>query len=108
MITCSSLLFTTLHYVTKLATFGHPTDASVSFILHTTDIIMAAAKVFHTVELLETILFQLPANDALVFQRVSKAWKHTVEGSRTLQRALFFEPALCGPAEYNQMSQCWR
>lgn len=53
---------------------------------------MAAFKVFHTIELVECILLQLPIRDVLQIQRVSKTCCGTVLGSIKLQRALFLEP----------------
>ncbi|KAK3691902.1 hypothetical protein LTR37_018333 [Vermiconidia calcicola] len=48
-------------------------------------------QIFDTVELLETILFELPTRDLLLSQRVNKRWAAVVRSSRKLQQALFFE-----------------
>lgn len=51
-----------------------------------------ANEVFHLTELLEIILLSLPQKDLLLSQRVSRSFRHTVQGSVRLQRALFLEP----------------
>nr|POF18497.1 hypothetical protein CFP56_63041 [Quercus suber] len=56
----------------------------------------AANAVFDTVELLESILLHLPMKDLLLSQRVSRAFRMTVLGSRVLQQALFFVPRMSG------------
>ncbi|EME77247.1 uncharacterized protein MYCFIDRAFT_209295 [Pseudocercospora fijiensis CIRAD86] len=53
---------------------------------------MAATKVFNIGELAEAILIQLPTQDLLLAQRVSKAFKHTIDSSTRIQKALFFLP----------------
>ncbi|KXT05090.1 hypothetical protein AC578_7578 [Pseudocercospora eumusae] len=53
---------------------------------------MAATKVFNIGELAEAILVQLPTRDLLLAQRVSKAFKHTIDTSRPIQKALFLLP----------------
>ena len=53
----------------------------------------AASKVFNTVELLESILLELPCKDIVLAQRVSKIWQGTVTGSLELQKALYFVPS---------------
>lgn len=51
-----------------------------------------AAKVFGVTELLEKILLELPMTDLLLIQRVSRQFKSTIDGSITIQQALFFKP----------------
>ena len=47
---------------------------------------------FSIPELLETICLQMRIKDLLVnSQRVNRAWRDTIQGSRKLQQALFFE-----------------
>ncbi|KXT01652.1 hypothetical protein AC578_2763 [Pseudocercospora eumusae] len=53
---------------------------------------MATSKVYDTVELLESILLELPIRDVLLAQRVAKSWQQTISGSIKLQRSLFFKP----------------
>lgn len=53
---------------------------------------MSATKVFNTVEILETILLQLPIRDVLLDQRVSRSWRAVIAGSISIQRALFLRP----------------
>ncbi|KAK3695940.1 hypothetical protein LTR37_018235 [Vermiconidia calcicola] len=53
----------------------------------------ACCKALNTLELLETIMLQLPCQDLLVSaQRVCKMWQATVSNSISLQRALCFIP----------------
>lgn len=52
---------------------------------------MAGAQLVETVELLETILLQLPAKDLLLAQRVNKQFKGTIDNSNHIQRALFYK-----------------
>ncbi|EMC93859.1 hypothetical protein BAUCODRAFT_212668 [Baudoinia panamericana UAMH 10762] len=52
----------------------------------------AANHVLRLPELLEVILLSLSQKDILLSQRVSRSFRHTVQGSVNLQRALFFEP----------------
>ncbi|KAK3724367.1 hypothetical protein LTR37_000991 [Vermiconidia calcicola] len=53
----------------------------------------ACHKALNTLELLETVMLQLPCQDLLVSaQRVCKMWQATVSNSITLQRALCFIP----------------
>ncbi|GIZ48536.1 hypothetical protein CKM354_001159000 [Cercospora kikuchii] len=54
----------------------------------------AAAQVLDTIELLETILLDLPIGDALRAQQVCELWHATIAGSIKLQRALFLRPLL--------------
>lgn len=49
-------------------------------------------RVINTTELLEEILINLPVQDLLLSQRVSKHFKAVIDGSIILQRALFFLP----------------
>ncbi|KAF2159770.1 hypothetical protein M409DRAFT_29773 [Zasmidium cellare ATCC 36951] len=49
----------------------------------------AAAKVFSTTELMETVLLNLSARQLFGTQRTCKAFKSTIEGSVKLQRAMF-------------------
>lgn len=64
----------------------------------------AAVKAFSTVELLESILFELGTKDLLFAQRVSKHWQAVIESSCKLQQALFFKsihgdiPSISGAA----------
>jgi hypothetical protein len=51
-----------------------------------------AAQVFDTVELLETILYELPTKDLLFAQGVNKQWKAVIENSSKLRHALFVDP----------------
>lgn len=52
-----------------------------------------AEKVFSIFELAEQIFLDLPPRDILVnIQRTSKQFQAVVDGSRSLQQALFFEP----------------
>lgn len=67
---------------------------------------MAATQVFSTIELLEAILFELPAKDILLTQRVSKEWQAVVKESNKLQRALFFKPVPGAPTFIPRSS--WR
>lgn len=53
----------------------------------------------HTVELLESILYELPTRDLLLAQRVNKQWQAVVGSSKKLQRALFFAPVSGPPLE---------
>lgn len=46
------------------------------------------------------ILLQLPMQDLLLAQRVSKRWQHSVQSSINLRRALFLDPVACGPVSY--------
>ncbi|KAK3654953.1 hypothetical protein LTR56_003811 [Elasticomyces elasticus] len=43
-------------------------------------------------ELLEHILLQLPMRDLLLSQKICKDWKHAIESSPSIQRALCFAP----------------
>lgn len=52
----------------------------------------AAAKVFHTVELLEAILSELPIRYLLLAQRVSRHWQQVIQDSIRIQQAPFFKP----------------
>lgn len=52
----------------------------------------AASQVFHLPELLEVVLLNLPQRDLLLSQRVARSFRHTIQGSVRLQRALFFSP----------------
>ena len=55
----------------------------------------AMSKVLNTIELLENILYYLPAESlALRARLVCKAFKHTVENSPSIQRRMFFLPDL--------------
>ncbi|PPJ53873.1 hypothetical protein CBER1_03264 [Cercospora berteroae] len=54
----------------------------------------ATAQVLDTIELLETILLDLPIGDALRAEQVCKLWHATIAGSIKLQRALFLRPTL--------------
>lgn len=53
----------------------------------------ACTRVFHTPELLEAILAQLPKKDLLFAQRVSRHFQSSIKSSPSLQRALFFRAA---------------
>lgn len=55
---------------------------------------IAAAIVFNIPELLEAILFELPALDLPISQAVNKQFKATVERSVKIQRKLFFKTPL--------------
>lgn len=50
-------------------------------------------KVFSTTELLESILLSLPERDLLLCQRVSKAFRATVQQSIKIKKVLFFVPS---------------
>lgn len=50
-------------------------------------------QVLLTTELLEEILLRVPPRDVLLLQRVCAVWKDVVEGSKKLQKMLFFLPA---------------
>lgn len=50
----------------------------------------AASKVLNTVELLESIILQLPCKDVVVVQRVSKTWIKAVAANAALQKVLGF------------------
>lgn len=52
----------------------------------------ATSKVVNVTELLEAVLLELPCKDILIAQRVSKAWKATIQESVKLQAALCFTP----------------
>ena len=52
----------------------------------------ACHRVINTTELLEEILINLPVQDLLLSQRVSKYFKAVIDGSMIPQRALFFLP----------------
>ncbi|KAK5721867.1 hypothetical protein LTR15_006460 [Elasticomyces elasticus] len=56
--------------------------------------IMATAQkqALGVAEILEAILLQLPPHDLLFAQKVCKDWKHTIEASPSIQKALFFMP----------------
>ncbi|KAK3717978.1 hypothetical protein LTR37_005404 [Vermiconidia calcicola] len=54
-------------------------------------------QVFDTVELLETILLELPTRDLLLSQRVNKQWAAVIQSSRKLQQALFLESVSRSP-----------
>lgn len=56
----------------------------------------ACHAVLNTTELLESMLFQLPIQQILRVQRVSKQWQNTIAGSPNLQVALFLKPFGCG------------
>lgn len=51
----------------------------------------AAARntVFHTRELLETIIHHLTVRDVIQLRRVCSAWKYTIESSTSLLRKIF-------------------
>lgn len=53
-------------------------------------IISATAKVFHTTELLEAILAEVPNQQLLLRQRTCKNFRDTIRGSLRLQRKLYF------------------
>ena len=57
----------------------------------------AAGQVLDIIELLECVLLNLPTQDLLFAQQVSKQWHMTIASSRKLQQALFFEPIPGGP-----------
>ncbi|KAF7187798.1 hypothetical protein HII31_10698 [Pseudocercospora fuligena] len=52
----------------------------------------AAAAVFYTAELLESILKLLPMRDLLLDQRVCTHWRDAIKQSPELQQNLFFQP----------------
>lgn len=52
----------------------------------------ASQRTFGIAELLEAILVQLPPEDVLLAQRVSKDWQATIKTSKELQEKLFFRP----------------
>ncbi|PPJ58259.1 hypothetical protein CBER1_08272 [Cercospora berteroae] len=54
----------------------------------------AAAAVFDTAELLETILLQLPMRDIVRAQCVDRTFRDTIKESPSLQRALFLKPCV--------------
>jgi len=57
---------------------------------------MAAAQVLGIPELLEAILYELPMRDLLLVQRVNGRWQSTIQESKRLRRALFYEPVAGG------------
>lgn len=57
-------------------------------------------RVLSTAELLEGILLQLPMKDLLFAQEVCKSWQTVITHSVQLRRALFMEPAKCGPVSW--------
>ncbi|WPB06947.1 uncharacterized protein RHO25_011607 [Cercospora beticola] len=61
----------------------------------------ATAQVLNTIELLETILLDLPIGDALKAQQVCKLWQATIAGSIKLQRALFLRPMLASFSQHS-------
>ncbi|KAK3708981.1 hypothetical protein LTR37_011145 [Vermiconidia calcicola] len=54
---------------------------------------VAGAQLASIAELVEMILLSLPLSDILLAQRVDRTWKHVIDTSPQLQRALFFAPA---------------
>ena len=52
----------------------------------------ATEQVFQLPELLEIILLQLSQKEVLLSQRTSRSFRHTILGSPSLQKALFFTP----------------
>lgn len=53
----------------------------------------AAKEALAIPELLESILAELPMRDLLLYQRVSRAWKDSIAGSRKLRQQLYLVPA---------------
>lgn len=51
------------------------------------------SMVLSTIELLESIILQLPCKDVLLAQRVSKSWNATISGSLRLQKVFCFTPS---------------
>lgn len=58
----------------------------------TTTCVSPAYQVFRLPELLEIVLLFLSQKELLLSQRVSRNFRHTIQGSIRLQRALFFAP----------------
>ncbi|KAF2197310.1 hypothetical protein GQ43DRAFT_444362 [Delitschia confertaspora ATCC 74209] len=58
---------------------------------------MTRDQVFNIPELFDSILLYLPFRDLLLAQRVCRHWKHHIEASRPIQRALFFLPTSISP-----------
>ena len=54
---------------------------------------MAMAQVLNTYELLEQILLELPLRQLLFAQNLSKHIRDLIQGSDSIQKALFFRPA---------------
>ena len=52
----------------------------------------AGQQLSHTAELVELILLELPFEDILFAQRVTRFWKSTIQGSPKLLRSLFLMP----------------
>ncbi|KAF7185575.1 hypothetical protein HII31_13072 [Pseudocercospora fuligena] len=69
---------------------------------------MSAIKVFDTVELLESILLELPIRDVLLAQRIAKSWQQTITGSIKLQRSLFLKPVPAPPTSRSRTKRCMR
>lgn len=59
----------------------------------------ALAAVIATTELLEHILLDLPMRDLLLAQRINKRFKHLIDDSIAIQRALYFTPSLATTAD---------
>lgn len=67
---------------------------------HHNDGSSASDKVFALPERLETILLDVPIRDVLVnAQRVSRVWHQIIHNSKTMQRALLFEPVPMDPVK---------
>lgn len=60
-----------------------------------------SAQVLQSPKLIAATLINLPMKDLLFAQAVSKTWKHTIEVSEELQKALFFQPVTPEVAFFN-------
>lgn len=60
----------------------------------------AAERVFIIPELLENILLRIPMKTLLLSQRTCRSFKAIIDGSKPLQRKLFFRPAVGEPMEF--------
>ncbi|GIZ48470.1 hypothetical protein CKM354_001152900 [Cercospora kikuchii] len=59
----------------------------------------ACHNLFHTVELLEHILSEIPIEDLLFAQGVCKTWKNCINHSKSLQMGLFLVPLELKPVQ---------
>ncbi|KAK3648586.1 hypothetical protein LTR56_007412 [Elasticomyces elasticus] len=61
----------------------------------------AAAQVLNLPELLETILLALPTRDLFFAQKVCKTFKGVMDGSKNIQKALFFLPGTANDVNFS-------
>lgn len=57
-------------------------------------------------ELVELIVFDLPVQDILIVQRVSRTWHHVISSAGLLQQALFFAPITMQTVRFQQNKAC--